>query len=252
MKKRIHLKKRRKKNKTNLLFLVLILLIVAITFTLRFFGQSVTPILLETSELEIERVSTYVASQAISSIVADDASFQNLFETVTSSDGTIQTIDFNPSVVNKILSTSTTKVLDNLKLLENGKLDSTLLNSGFFDESQIKNLKKGILQQIPIGLITKNPLLSNMGPKIPVRIHYIGDVLGNIKTNITPYGINNALVEIGLHLEVNVQIMLPYLTKQKTVSFDIPISIKMIQGKIPTYYSGGLTKDSALYTLPID
>jgi len=224
---------------------------IVVFLTLQFFGKLVNPILLETSELEMQKISSFVANRAIYNVVNNDLSFQNLFETVTSSDGTIQTIDFNPITVNQILSVATNEVLKNLKQLENGELDSSFLEGGYFSQSQLKCLKKGILQEVPIGLITKNPLLSNIGPKIPIRIHYIGNVLGNITTNITSYGINNALVQIGLHLEVTAQILLPYLTKEKVVSFDIPLTIKMIQGNIPTYYGGTMNKDSSLYTLPI-
>lgn len=249
---RIRLKRRKKTKKVSLLVLVLCMMILSVFGFLRFLGNRVTPILLETSELEVQKISNYVANQAIYKTINEDVSFQNLFETVTSSDGSIQTVDFNSSTVNQILSITTNAVLQRLKDLESGQLDSDILASGYFSEEQLKHLKKGILKEVPIGLIMKNPLLSNLGPKIPIRIHYIGDVLGNITTSITSYGINNALVQIGIHLEITAQILLPYLTKEKVIEFDIPLSIKMIQGKIPNYYSGGIAKDSALYTLPID
>jgi len=243
---RIRLKRRRKKKKISFLFFVLCMVIIFVFGFLRFLGNRVTPILLETSELEVQKISNYIANQAIYKVINEDISFQNLFETVTSSDGSIQAVDFNSSTVNQ-----TNAVLKRLKDLESGQLDPEIVSGGYFSETQLKHLKKGVLKEIPIGLIIKNPLLANLGPKIPVRIHYIGDVLGNITTNITSYGINNALVQIGIHLEITAQILLPYLTKEKTIQFDIPLSIKMIQGKIPTYYSSGITKDSALYTLPI-
>lgn len=248
---RIRLKKRKKTKKINLLVLVLCMVIISVFGFLRFLGKQVTPILLETSELEVQKISNYVANQAIYKVINEDISFQNLFETITSSDGSIQTVDFNSSTVNQILSVTTKSVLQKLKDLESGRLDEDILSNGYFSEEQLKHLKKGILKEVPVGLVTKNPLLSNLGPRIPVRIHYVGDVLGNITTNITSYGINNALVQIGIHLEITAQILLPYLTKEQVIQFDIPLSIKMIQGKIPTYYSGGITKDSALYTLPI-
>ena len=248
---RIRLKKRRKTRKINLLVFILCMVVISVFAFLRFLGKQVTPMLLETSELEVQKISNYVANQAIYKVINEDVSFQNLFETITSSDGSIQTVDFNSNTVNQILSVITKSVLQKLKDLESGQLDSDILSNGYFSEEQLGHLKKGILKEVPVGLITKNPLLSNLGPRIPIRIHYIGDVLGNITTNITSYGINNALVQIGIHLEITAQILLPYLTKEKVIQFDIPLSIKMIQGKIPTYYSGGITKDSALYTLPI-
>jgi len=39
-------------------------------------------------------------------------------------------------------------------------------------------------------------LLSNLGPKIPVKFDLVGEVIINIETKITNYGINNAMMEI--------------------------------------------------------
>ncbi len=252
MRRRMYLKKRKQLKMHSKFFLLFLLVFCFVFLFVRLLGKNVTPILLETSELEIEKISSIVVNKSISSINMDELSFENLFETVTSSDGSIQTVDFNSVTVNKLLNSVTSYVLENLKKLENGTFDTSLFSSSYLTENQLKNLKRGVLQEIPIGLITKNPLFSNLGPKIPIRIHYTGDVLSNITTDIKSYGINNALLQVGIHLEVAVQILLPYLTEEKVISFDIPLSIKMIQGKIPTYYSGGISKDSSLFTLPID
>lgn len=111
-------------------------------------------------------------------------------------------------------------------------------------EDRINDLKKGIIAKIPIGVITKNSLLANIGPEIPIRLHYVGDVNSNITTEITPYGINNALVKIGVKLEMTAQIILPFLTDKMVLNCDIPLAIKMIQGTVPNYYGSGLVKDS--------
>ncbi|MDE5587041.1 MAG: hypothetical protein K2I72_01565, partial [Bacilli bacterium] len=74
---------------------------------MRFLGNVVTPILLKSSELEMQKISSFVANRAVSEVISDSSSLQNIFETVTSSDGTIQTIDFNPVTVNQILNVTT-------------------------------------------------------------------------------------------------------------------------------------------------
>ena len=94
--------------------------------------------------------------------------------------------------------------------------------------------------------------MSNLGPVIPIRLHYMGDVNSNITTKITQYGINNALVEIGVKLEMTAQIILPFITDKMTLECDIPLAIKMIQGSVPNYYGSGLVKDSSLYSVPLD
>ena len=119
-------------------------------------------------------------------------------------------------------------------------------------EDRIADLKKGIITKIPLGVITGNSLLSNLGPTIPIRLHYVGDVNSNITTEITPYGINNAMVKIGVNLQVTAQIILPFSTEKMALECDIPLSIKMIQGSVPNYYGSGLVKGSSLYSIPLE
>lgn len=256
MKKRVHLKKKilslNKFKKKNIILIILILLIISVMITLKFISTKMTPVLLENAELEVNKFSVIIANKAISQILEDKINTNNIFETVKSDNGTIQTIDFNPVVVNQALTLATTVVQNNLKLLEEGDLDSIGVYDMDLPEDRIKDLEKGIILKMPMGVVTNNSLLSNLGPKIPIRLHYIGDVTGNITTKITQYGINNAMVEVGIHLEIIAQIILPFTTSRKTIECNIPLTIKMIQGVVPNYYGGSIIKDSSLYSLPIE
>ena len=55
--------------------------------------------------------------------------------------------------------------------------------------------------------------LGNLGPKIPIRFHVIGDVQANVVASIEEFGINNAYIEVNILLKVNVQIIVPLATK---------------------------------------
>ena len=60
------------------------------------------------------------------------------------------------------------------------------------------------------------------------------------------------MVEVGVHLEMTAQIILPFVTEKMILECDIPLAIKMIQGSVPTYYGNGLIKDSSMYSLPLE
>lgn len=252
MKSRIHLKKRKKKKKLNLLIITLLLCALGVIVFLNCINRKLTPILLEISELEINKFSTIVVNKAIAQVLEDKINTEELFDTIISNNGEIQTVDFNPIIVNQVLNVATSVVQNNLKLLEEGNLDTIGIYDMDLPENRIRDLKKGIITKIPIGVITENSILSNLGPSIPVRLHYIGDVNSNITTEITPYGINNALIKIGVRLEMTAQIILPFLTDKIILECDIPLAIKMIQGSVPSYYGSGLVKDSSLYSIPLD
>lgn len=252
MKKRIRLRKIKKTNKKKFLLLTIIGVSISIIFLLNIINKKFTPILLETAELEIGKFSTIVINKAIAQVLEDKINTDELFDTIISNSGEIQTIDFNPVIVNQVLNVATTVVQNNLKLLEEGNLDTIGIYDINLPEDRIKDLKKGIITKIPIGAITENSILANLGPEIPIRLHYVGDVSSNITTKITQYGINNALVEIGVKLKMTAQIILPFVTEKMTLECNIPLAIKMIQGSVPNYYGSGLVKDSSLYSIPLE
>lgn len=252
MKRKIHLKKKKKIKKGNILVITLLGCIFFVYLSLQFINKRFTPILLETAELEIGKFSTIVINKAIAQVLEDKINTNELFDTIMNNNGEIQTIDFNPIIVNQVLNVATSVVQNNLKLLEEGNLDAIGIYDMDLPEDRIDDLKKGIITKIPMGVITKNTILSNIGPSIPIRLHYIGDVNSNITTEIVPYGINNALVKIGVKLQMTAQIILPFMTDKMILECDIPLAIKMIQGTVPNYYGSGLVKDSSLYSIPLE
>ena len=250
MKKRIHLKKKIKLKKINILIIMVIIIVISVIMFLNIVGNKMMPILFETSETEINRFSTVVINKAINQVIEDKINVDNIFSIIKNEKGEIQTIDFNPIIVNQVLNTATTVVEENIKYLQEGNIDKLKMYG--YGESRLKKLKRGIITEIPLGVVFKNALTANVGPKIPIKLQYLGDINSNIKTKVTPYGINNAMVELGVHLEVTAQIILPLLTKKTTLEYTIPLAIKIIQGNIPSYYGGSLSKDSNIFSIPLD
>ena len=60
--------------------------------------------------------------------------------------------------------------------------------------------------------------------------------MSNIETEVKPYGINNAYVEVRIKLEVTARIVLPFISKKVIISNVIPISMNIVQGSIPEAY----------------
>ena len=53
-------------------------------------------------------------------------------------------------------------------------------------------------------------------------------------------------------VEVTEKVILPVMTDTIKVKNEIPISYKIIKGKIPTYYGESLNKNSSIYSLPME
>ena len=71
-----------------------------------------------------------------------------------------------------------------------------------------------------------------------------------VNTNVTDYGINNALIEVNVVLDLSIQVILPFVTDKIDIETSIPVSLKLIQGSVPNYYLNGLQNSPAI-TLPI-
>lgn len=215
-------------------------------------NNKLTPTLINYAEVEMKRFSGLIINKAISNYALNNDNIDDLFIITKDNDGVIKTIDFNPIMVNKLLAKITEDIQINLKNIINGNVDSLTDTTNLLSSYDESKLKKGIIFEIPSGIVFKNALLSNLGPRIPVRLNLIGDVVSNINTKITNYGINNAMMEVNVNIELNEQVILPFVTKQITHTTQVPISIKLIQGIVPNYYFNGIDKNSPNLAIPME
>lgn len=252
MKKRIHLKRKFSffKKKINFVIFIVIILIIMIVLTLNFISLKVNPVLLDYAQMEARKIASIIINDAVNQNITNDIDIEELFIITRDTNNEVKTIDFNPIVVNQILTETTILVQSNLRYLEQGKVDMlNLMNNALIDYNQDK-LKQGIIYEIPSGVIFGNSFLANIGPKIPVKFSLVGDIVGYINTNVTDYGINNALIEVNIVLELSEQVILPFVSEKITIDTTIPVALKLIQGSVPNYYLNGLNSPS--FALPIN
>lgn len=244
--RKIHLK-RKKKNIKNIILVVVLLLIFVIVIFLNIINTKLTPIFIENAEIVLNKISTIIVNNAVSDALNNSFEETNFVEIIKNEDNEIQLVDFNSLAVNEILSVVTNTIQNDLNYLKNGQIENIKLKDDFIEE-RLNDLKNGIIVKVPIGSITKNSFLSNLGPKIPIKLSYIGDVNSSIYTNIKQYGINNAMVEVIIKIDIVSQIILPFQVKKMNFSYEVPVVIKMIQGIVPNYYGGDFIRNSELYS----
>ena len=243
--KRIRLKRKFKIKNS---ILIILLLIISLFISLKFINLKVNPILLDYANMEARKLSSIIINDAVSknfkSINVDD-----LF-IITKDNEEIKSIDFNPIIVNQALTSTTTLIQTNLKYLEQGKIELLNLNTDALIDYNTDKLRQGIIYEIPSGVIFGNSFLANIGPKIPVRFSIVGDIVSYVNTNVTDYGINNALIEVNVVLDLSIQVILPFVTDKIDIETSIPVALKLIQGGVPNYYLNGL-QNSPSISLPI-
>ena len=97
---------------------------------------------------------------------------------------------------------------------------------------------------IPIGQVLGSQLLANYGPRVKVSIYPIGTVRTSVFDKFEAAGINQTRHRIYLDIETQVQVVVPLVTSDVTVSTQVPITDTVIVGRFPTFYANFFTGGS--------
>lgn len=238
MKKKMRLKRnlliKLTKKDTILIVTFLVLLIVSLTF--KYINTKIVLPLETYAENEVKKISSLIISDAVESISFSEEETMSFFNTLTNKNDEVISVDFNTAKINKSLVKLNKAVYKDLKSFENGRYK--------LEDTEIET--EDLIYKIPLGYITGNYTLSNIGPKVPLKAKVIGSVVSNIKTEVSSYGINNSLLKVYIDVTVNMRFMLPLISKDVLVNNSIPLVVKIIQGKIPNVYGGSYAVTSPI------
>lgn len=238
MKKKMRLKRnlliKLTKKDTILIVAFLVLLIVSLIF--KYINTKIVLPLEVYAENEVKKISSLIISDAVESISFSEEETMSFFNTLTNKSDEVISVDFNTAKINKSLVKLNKAVYKDLKLFENGRYK--------LEDTEIET--EDLIYKIPLGYITGNYTLSNIGPKVPLKAKVIGSVVSNIKTEVSSYGINNSLLKVYIDVTVNMRFMLPLISKDVLVNNSIPLVVKIIQGKIPNVYGGSYAVTSPI------
>ena len=186
----------------------IVIALLIITYYSHRFNEVVMPI----AEAKTRKYITETINNAADKIMFDN----DLFVIEKSNDNEIKMITYNSYEATKLINEITYNIEDKLDKLEDNY----------------------VIGEIPFGVVYNNALLRNMGPRIKIKIEIVGDVLSELETEVKPYGINNALVEVRVKLYANAKVIVPLVSKDISITNVIPISINIVNGSIPEAYIG--------------
>ena len=221
-----------------LLTLSLYLTLAAITISLIFIYYFATKLgsgLIKCAEDELNRLTNLVMTNCINKYL-DQTDNLNLIVITRNSNQEVERIQYDTKILNQTRAQILEILDDDLDHLVRGDIVATDLNINKLSEEHYERTSEGIIFTVSMGSATGNPFFANLGPKIPLNLKTVGDSTATITTNITEYGLNNALVEISITLKVTAIIHMPFLSKEVTVTNTIPLSIELIQGTVPGQY----------------
>ena len=195
--------------------IIIVLGIIAAFIVINYFSYKFNAVVMPIAEAKTRKYITETINNAADKIMFDN----DLFTIEKSNDNEIKMITYNSYEATQLINEITHNIENDLDMLEEDK-------------------DIYIIGDIPFGVIFNNAVIRNFGPRIKIRIDIIGDVLGELETEVKPYGINNALVEVRVKLYANARVILPLVSKDISITNVIPISINIVNGSIPEAYIG--------------
>ena len=203
-----------------------------------YLNNQLMPTYLDYAEVQTQKIASYVVSKAINARTTDVLDVNDII-VESENENDMVTIRFNTEVINRVRAETATLVKQYLEQAESGDL-STLPNLDYveYDVGEMQ-AGDGIVFFVPLGQAANLPIIGNLGPKIPIRFHIIGNVQTTVEKEVLEFGINNAYVEVSVHIEVNVQIIVPLASSSAKVHQTIPVAMGIVRGHVPQIYTTG-------------
>ncbi len=238
--------KTKKQIKISKLLMIIISLIFFLTFILfSWYSQKVSPKVMEVAKIKLEKFTQSFLSRNIGYGILNDKNLENILQINKNKDGEILYVDYNLDKAYEALEIITNVLYENINSLEKG-------NFSGIDDTEISSTKNGLLLELPFFISSNNPLLASLGPKIYIRVDFVGSILTNINSKITNYGMNNVLVELYVTIKITEELITPVTKEQIIVDYDVLVASKVINGRVPLYYGGLLSNDSNILETTIN
>ena len=135
-------------------------------------------------------------------------------------------------------------ILKNYTLYISNYLSKTMNLSHLKEYFKVLKTKQNYYLIIPLGIISDNPFLFNLGPNIFLSYDLINSPSLTIDLDVKNYGLNNVLVNIYLNINIDQKVLKPVLNKTNTHNYRFLISSKIVYGRVSPFIGGNITTSS--------
>ena len=91
--------------------------------------------------------------------------------------------------------------------------------------------------KIPVLAFLNNPLLSEIGPCISIKVKPISVIKADIVSNFSSVGVNQTKHQVDMKYNVSVVVVMPAIRVQHTISSELAIAQTIIVGQVPQSYT---------------
>ena len=244
--KRFRIRKTKKRNTINKIIFVVFFCVLITSLTIfNFYSHNVSSKAVVLIDQKLDKILYQFFSDLITNDIINEESVNNILTINKNSKGEILSVNYDLEKTYKILTEVSSILKKGINNLENGKIDVTIY------DKYLEGSSNGLVLHIPLFLVNDNIFLNNLGPKIPVLINFNESLLTNIKTKVTDYGFNNALLEMYITVEMQKLIITPLKKSEEKFYYDILIGALVVNGSVPEFYGGTYENSSGILDIPM-
>jgi sporulation protein YunB len=171
--------------------------------------RKLRPAILAIAAIKAHGLAIEAINEAILENVARGILYQDLINVEQNNEGRIVMAQINSMEVNRVVAEATIATRKALSDLEKRQVS------------------------IPLGEAMDNYLLATYGPDIPVRLVPFGRVNTEIIDSFEEAGINQTRHKIYLHINTEVQIVIPFIAESVQVETTVPVADAVYMGEVP-------------------
>lgn len=231
---------------SNVLGIILGLIFFLSLFLFHKFNERITPSLINVATSSINKLNESILMQYRVSNVYKEIPLDEVILITKNTKDEILSVDFKLESAYDALAIITKYLKESL---DSPTTRNQILK--YYDEDLSSSLDSIVLS-IPIGVSSNGLFMANLGPRIPVKVSYMGYLATSIRLKLEDYGINNVLISLFVDCSITNEIIVPNIEKQINHSYSILLASKIIQGSVPDYYGGSLETKSNILNIPME
>jgi len=236
--------RKRKSKKNQVLFIVLIIFFL-VCFFLYYFSITWSRGIINISKLKVNELTTNIVNDAVFEYKKSNQNLNELIKTSVNSKNEIISVDVDMEKGYVVLEEVVKEIRGNIKKFQYSDYE-------YYNMESLSYINNGVVIAIPMGAITGQNLIVNLGPKIPVKISLLENVKGSIRTEVKDYGINNSLLNVYLKIEIEQNIEMPSATDSFFNTYEMLLSSKLIHGIVPSFIGEFKDSESELVNIPVN
>lgn len=197
--------------------------ILLLSYTFYECNRLLEPVMIAVAKQEVQSSLNKLIHNCISVL---DFNPDDLIRVKTNDEGEIISVNYDSMKLNQLLYKAVESINESLLLAQKGEVDP-ITNQVYFDN--------GVVDEVPLGYFTEMVGLSDMGPKIKIRVKVINRVNGVYEITNEVYGINNTLLKIMIRVNVKADVFAGISQDEIIMQEEIPVIIQLINGNVPQF-----------------